>query len=238
MPQIDNENQSGKNLKKELLTAIYAHAASIYDAPGFACVKGCCACCTQNVTMTSLEGDLILDYLKGNDIPLAAIENSAPNSSGNEAGYTTNQFALACLNHQDLTETDSNWNFEPCIFLDNGICMVYPVRPFGCRCFVSESRCSPRDAAEISPELLTISTIVMQIIEHIDQGNPWGNMIDVLQGNINGTGSKTAINAQPLPGFLINEAERPIVMPVIQKLLQTPIRGKTLGQIIHVNFYE
>lgn len=236
MPHRDNKNPVDHALKREVLQAVYAHAASIYDT-GFACVKGCSACCTQNVTMTSLEGDLILDYVKENDISIAAIETSKQQSSGNQAEYTTNQFARACLNQQELPENNSSWSFEPCIFLDHGVCTIYPVRPFGCRCFVSQSRCDPGDAAEISPELLTISTILMQLIEHIDQGHQWGNMNDVLHEKIN-KNSKITLIAQPLPGFLISEPERPIVMPVIQELLQTPIRGKTLGETIKVNLRD
>ena len=50
--------------KKELLHTVYEVYSSWVDRFPLECQKGCASCCTQSVTMTSLEGGEILAFIK------------------------------------------------------------------------------------------------------------------------------------------------------------------------------
>ncbi|MDH3330613.1 MAG: hypothetical protein OEM01_15405, partial [Desulfobulbaceae bacterium] len=64
-------------------------------------------------------------------------------------------------------------------------------------------------SAEIEPLFLTLNTVIMQCIEHIDQGRPWGNLNTILRTlketgeNVSETGNQSGLLAEPIPGFLI-----------------------------------
>lgn len=53
--------------KQKLLHALYDQAAEIYADTKWSCKKGCSSCCTQSVTITTLEGRVILEYLQGRE---------------------------------------------------------------------------------------------------------------------------------------------------------------------------
>ena len=68
----------------------------------FSCHKGCATCCTQSVTMTSLEGELICSFMeRKNDLAelvrLLALSDKKPQYSG----MTTNQLARYCIEKHD-----------------------------------------------------------------------------------------------------------------------------------------
>jgi hypothetical protein len=91
--------------KKELLHAIYGVYARWVERFPLACQKGCAACCTNSVIITSLEGEIILDFVIGAGLEkwlLEKLAGAAP-EKGREA-ITMNQFAGACLNHQEVDQ--------------------------------------------------------------------------------------------------------------------------------------
>ena len=64
----------------EMLEALYRAYDSWTKQYQFACCEGCAPCCTQSVTMTTLEGERIIDYLRLNgqlDKHISAFPNSA-----------------------------------------------------------------------------------------------------------------------------------------------------------------
>ena len=80
---------AGIDHKEELLKTIYAVYSQWVERFPLACQKGCASCCTQSVTMTSLEGEMILDFfkVKGKDNRLA--EQLAQRATGHTASLTT-----------------------------------------------------------------------------------------------------------------------------------------------------
>jgi len=198
------ETRSGKALLK--IYRLFDGWAK--DFP-FACEKGCATCCTQSVTMTTLEGELVYAYLREHP-ELLPLLGQLPEDSPTPAA-TTNRFARACLQGEDAAEEDPAWNFAHCIFLKKDCCVIYPVRPFMCRSFGSRVKCSESGCAEVAPLFLTLNTIIMQCIEHLDRGRPWGNMNTVLrlltEPVSNGTSATQLPRAEPLPGFLIPPEE-------------------------------
>ena len=171
----------------------------------FVCRKGCSTCCTQSVTMTTMEGALISAYLEAQGMELPDFPDT---SIRVKPSLTTNQFAACFLEGQPpAEEADEPWVFEPCVFLENDCCTIYPVRPFGCRSFGSTVNCGDGGMAETPEWFISLDTVINQFIEHIDRGGSWGNLIDVLQhlqkdGPFFGKRERLLPN-QPLPGLLI-----------------------------------
>jgi len=224
--------------KKELLTCIFTVYSRWVERFPLACQRGCAACCTQSVTMTSLEGEMILDFLKVRDRDNRLSEQLAQKEPGNNgAAITTNQYAKACLGHQEITEdTLGGWDFTPCIFLSGDVCSIYEVRPFGCRCFGSLVRCSENSEAEIAPMHLTVNTVFSQIIEHICcDGGYWGNMTEILGDLIENGASGSAerlLPAQPIPGFLLEPYEVKLIHALLKQLYEQSAEEQTFGDLI------
>jgi Fe-S-cluster containining protein len=150
-----------------------------YEAP--ACCPGCAACCTCNVTLTSLEARWMLDTL-----PLKRREPLRETlilrfpANRYIPKTTTNQFARLCMEDQALPEEENDPAWGECPLLENDLCTVYDVRPFGCRAMVSESVCRDTGFAQMPPWVLTVNNVFLQAIEHLDQNGYSGNLSDML----------------------------------------------------------
>jgi hypothetical protein len=81
---------------------------------------------------------------------------------------------------ENLPEEECDLPQAPCAFLSNNECLIYLERPFGCRCFISEQKCDAIACALVEPFLVTVNTVFLQLIEHIDSGGLFGNMSDIL----------------------------------------------------------
>ena len=229
-------NKIDKNL---FISAIYREYDAWSAHRTYACQKGCSACCTSSVTITSLEGHIIFDYLVSNNqlSLLNTITKCDPPSIMPQ--YTTNTFARYCFEEIETAENDS-WDMSPCLFLTNSICSIYPVRPFGCRSFSSTTPCKNDNAAVVDSATITINSMVMQIIEHIDQGNPWGQMVSVLKHIVNKKGeSKTQddeklhlLTSQANPGFLVPPEDSYVAEQFMQTFFAAKIGGTTFSQIL------
>ena len=228
-----------KSIKKEILREIYGVHDQWLSGYTLACQKGCADCCTQSVTMTALEGSILLEWLENHGYDKVEIKKKlAAITPGYRPHLTTNGFAGICLAQgNSLDEEGPSWDLTPCLFLADACCTVYPVRPFACRSFVSKRSCAQEGAAEIDQFSLSLNTVIMQIIEHLDQGGSWGNMVDVLM-DLAGPGSEGAgadespllLNSRPLPGFLLMPEEEDILNPVIEIILNTKVAEKTVRE--------
>ena len=218
--------------KKQLLAAVHTVYSRWVERFPLACQKGCAACCTGSVTMTSLEGEVILDFINKNNRGkwlLHKLAKTAPGKS--KAAITLNQYAAACLKHQEVGEAAlGSWDFTPCVFLDENMCSLYEVRPFDCRSFGSLVRCGVDEAAEIAPMHLTVNTVFTQIIEHLSSdGGYWSNMTDILHSlSCCGTRNRKIhyLPARPVPGFLLESHEVHEIHDLLQQLReQSPAKG-------------
>jgi Fe-S-cluster containining protein len=216
----------------EMLEALYKAYDSWTKQYQFACRPGCASCCTQSVTMTTLEGERITEYVRQRgqlDTLAARLRDSRPSIRPTQ---TTNQFAASCLAREEPAEERAEWDFTPCIFLDQGLCTIYPVRPFGCRSFSSTHDCRIHGCAEVAPVLITVNTVVLQIIEHLNsRGGCWGNMVDILRQLLagqEGVAESHLLEAQPNPGFLIPQEEMQEVAAFFARINGPNIKGETL----------
>ncbi len=165
-----------------ILERIYGLFDSAMGHFVFACKKQCAQCCTCNVTATGLEAAYIfhrLDKAACQEMKLRLAAANAkkryrPNSS-------TNGFARACMAGRDVEQEENNPAWGACPMLENGICTIYPVRPLGCRVMMSETICEQTGAADMPELALTITTVFMQFVEHLDAGGVYGSFLDLLE---------------------------------------------------------
>lgn len=227
MTETDASPRPAGEEKLQKLDTLFSLYESWVGEFSFACSKGCATCCTQSVSMTMLEGELIHQYIVSERPELLSLAHSLPAGRMNQK--TTNQFAAACLRQEDEWEDEQNWDMTPCAFLRDDCCLIYPVRPFMCRSFGSKVECGMTGTAEVDELFLTLNTVVLQCIEHLDHSRPWGNMNTIMhmifsqddwqkQGGQTQTGNYRL--AQPIPGFLIPPAEKPLLENKLSALLQ------------------
>ncbi len=235
------------SLKEEVLQGIYEEFEQWIEEKSV-CKKGCSACCTQNVLITAVEGELIHRYVrdKGQESWLAA--KLQETGKTRRVQVTTNSFAASCLQGDDVIP-ESYGNEEPCPFLKDNCCTIYDVRPFSCRCFISEIVCKPGVPAEIGSTYLSASSAVMQIIEHLGQGEYLGNMFDVLlalsdlpenralfrqlPASLSDQGRANVNKALPLPGFLLIEEEMAKVQPLLEAIFSHKIGDRSIEDILN-----
>lgn len=160
------------------MNRIYDEFISGYE---LACDRLCASCCTRNVTMTTIEGYRVLNYLDSCN-KSALLEKVK--SEGKKRRYipsiTTNQMAQLGYEGKEVPEEDMPQAVETCPILENDECPIYEARPFGCRCMVSHHICADKGYAETEPFVVTVNNVFFQFLEHIDGDGYFGNFSDVL----------------------------------------------------------
>lgn len=229
--------RAGDQLQSALLLALYEHYERWAARLPLACRRGCATCCTRMVTATSLEARLVAGFLersgRGHEIgaTLAAVPVARRHA------HTTNGFARLCLAGSEAVEGSEgeSWHLEPCPFLQEKACSIYPVRPFGCRAFGSLEPCGAGSSAVVPPLLLTVNTVCLQLVEHLDRcGGRWGNFLEILRfvaGVEEAPKAADLLAALPLPGFLVEPGEGEDVRDFLDRLWQVPIRGVPFGDL-------
>jgi len=235
-------------MKKKILLTIYTIFEEWGGVIDEACHKGCSSCCTQNVTITAQEGVGILRYIVDQNMSAWLVEKLRCTGNHRPPTTTTNDFAAACLGGEDIDPGDQQ-NFSACPFLEKKICRIYPVRPFSCRLFLSTKICSPRQPALVPDYYFEAATAVNQLLEHLGQKEPWGNMLDVLPALAGSCKFKEiadhltpeltrkarlqTLKASPLPGFLLSKEYAPQVSPLLESIFSAKIDGKSIEDILN-----
>jgi len=167
--------------KKALLIQMYRNYDSVADSMDHACKLHCSLCCTRNVTMTTLEGLIVADYLVTNRQTSLFDRIRAERSKRRlQPKITTNKLAELCVEGKAVPEEESDHRWGECPLLENNACTIYPVRPFGCRCFVSKKNCLESGFADVDPFLITVNNLFLQYIELIDADGCFGNFTDIM----------------------------------------------------------
>lgn len=169
------------NIKLAVLNQIYRIYDDFSGGLDMACKKYCAECCTPNVTMTTLEACLIANHMISNS-QSDFFENVRATLSEKrfKPQTTTNRLADLCRKGDDPPEEAHNYFNGSCPLSTDNLCPIYPVRPFGCRCFVSKHDCRKEGYSEVAPFLITVNTLFMQFLEHVDAMGFSGNFADVL----------------------------------------------------------
>lgn len=167
-------------------TIAYHHICNVFDeyvaSLQPACRPGCAVCCTINVTMTALEGYLIAETLAqtGHADVLESLEHH-PSRQRFIPQYTLNQLAEMIAREESVPEEIIDPEWGSCPLLNENNCPIYDVRPFACRCLVSEKKCGDGGYALMSPSTVAVNQVMLQYIEHVDLQGFTGNMTDVLR---------------------------------------------------------
>ena len=220
-----------------------------------ACRSGCDTCCTRNITVTALEGEAILRYVQENDLTaefaltLGKTLSEQPAISG--PASTANEFADACLGERDVPD-DPEPSSAPCPFLQDNLCTLYPVRPFACRMFISSVVCNGKQPAIVPDFYFEAATCTIQLLEHLDQKEYWGNLYDVLgalaelrefrrigeiineqyPGEIRKAQMRVRAG-KPLPGFLISEENNEKVQGMLDFIFNTTVEGRRIEDVLN-----
>jgi Fe-S-cluster containining protein len=169
------------DIKLKLLDRIYKLYDNIIVPYDLACRKFCSDCCTRNVTLTTLEGYRIIHHLALQDqmALLGKLKNdlSLPRF---EPRTTTNQIAGLCAAGNDIPAEEIDSDLGVCPLLEDNLCRIYANRPFGCRCLISRKTCAETGCADVDDFLLSVNTVFLQYIEHVDIKGRSGNLTDVL----------------------------------------------------------
>lgn len=238
--------------KRQILKIIYEMFGHWTKNFAFVCRRGCAVCCTRDVMVTKPEALLLLGYIVDeHGAPWLAEKLNDPPPIPWPLSRTTNAYAAACLEGKDVTEPDRRRD-GVCPFLEDDICSVYPARPFSCRCFASTRVCRNDSAALLPPHYLSGATAISQVIEHLGQFEPWGNMLDLLfllaPPAVVGTGAENhqndpagaraiarsnCLTAKPLPGFLVEEKDAEPVGFLLDSIFNRRVGGKTVEDILN-----
>jgi len=222
-----------------LLENIYKVFETEVASIDFACHKGCSTCCTQSVMMTTAEGRAIMDILnrEGRQVPELPDTSTRPLPT-----CTTNGLAACYLEEKESPpEGEELWVYEPCVFLEDGHCTIYPVRPFSCRSFGSISNCAEYGTAEAPDWFITLNTVVSQLIEHLDRGGWWGNMIDVLrylesvekeEGTETNNVRERLLATETIPGLLVMTEDMPVIDRFLTKVADASKGDEVLHELV------
>jgi Fe-S-cluster containining protein len=198
-----------------------------------ACRKSCAVCCTCNVTLTTLEGFLIVDQLT---VPqqTSLFERLQPFRMKErfQPSISINQMARMCLQGIDIPEESPDPGVGDCPLLEECICPIYQLRPFACRSMLSTAVCSRGGEARISPFIMTVNQAILQCLEAIDAPGYSGNLIDILtfladpmhrdayeSGQLPPAPAGLTANMD-LPVLMIPAEHRKRITPLLQKMQQ------------------
>ena len=219
--------------KLDILNKIYGIYNDVAKNPDVACKKYCSACCTPNVTMTTLEGYLIAEHMISNG-QSDVFENIHAKISKNrfKPQITTNRLADLCMKGEDSPEEEKTHSDKSCPVLKDNLCPIYKVRPFGCRCFISTHDCRKAGYAEVDPFDMTVSTLFLQFVEHIDFMGFSGNFADVLllmASKENRDHYKMNILAHPGADFVSNLKIKVLMVPPEHRMKVKPLLDALLS---------
>jgi hypothetical protein len=222
--------------KLKILDQIYSIYDRFADSLDLACKKHCDHCCTSGVILTTLEGYKIIDRLTA-DIDTGFIQkiHSAAEINRFQPQITTNRLAQLCADGIDPPEEIAGENWQVCPVLQDHQCPIYELRPFGCRCLVSRRNCGKTGYAEMDDFVLSVNTVILQTIEHVDAEGCSGNLVDVLQTmsieqnreayrncKLHCTGNGLIAN-QPLQVLMVPPEHRARIEPILQELRQVRV---------------
>lgn len=177
---IEKGRDKVKKIRK-LLNRIYSLHDEFMAGLKFACRKKCAYCCACNVSMTTLEGLLIQEVLQPGQKNTIFIKlEKARSGKRYRPGVTINQLVEICKSGGEPPPEDIDPKWGSCPVINDDLCPIYQVRPFGCRAMVSRKACGTTGYADMDPFVLTVNNLFQQYIEQLDSRGFYGNFADVM----------------------------------------------------------
>jgi hypothetical protein len=224
---LGGKDQMYLEQRLNVLNKVYGLYNDVAKNLDVACKKYCAACCTPNVTMTTLEGYLIANHMTSNG-QANLFRNIQSKISRNrfKPQITTNRLADLCMKGDDPPEEEKKHSNKSCPVLKDNLCPIYEVRPFGCRCFISKHDCSKAGYAKVDPFVMTVNTLFLQFVEHIDSMGFSGNFADVLllmSSNENHGNYKMNTLNHPGPDLVPNLKIKVLMVPPEHRIKVKPV---------------
>jgi Fe-S-cluster containining protein len=221
--------------KLAMLEAIYRVEETFVRGLEPVCKPGCASCCTARVTMTTLEGELIASHLAriGESRLLEKVCRSRDrNFDRLIPQLTTNRLAEICLRGEAPPTEPMADSPGTCPLLEADRCTIYPVRPLACRTMVSRVDCAATGFADMDDFSVTVSTVLMQYVEHIDADGCSGNFADVLvclsspahrtffRQDALSCPENGLVKNRPIPALMIPPEHRQRIRPLLDAVAQ------------------
>ena len=212
----------------EKIYTVYSDSIADIDV---ACAEKCAHCCTMNVTLTTLEAYRLwqdLDVTEKNKLASHLIQ--LKDTDRFRPAFTTNQLAEMCAAGQEPPTEKKAADQSRCLLLVEELCGQYDVRPFHCRCMVSQQTCNEAGSAKMDDFILAVNSVFLQVIEHMDRPGCTGNLLDLLplmqsddfresyEDEKCGCGEKQLVENQPLKFLMIPPEFRHRMTSIITKL--------------------
>ena len=217
--------------KLKALDRIFAVYDEFVRTQDSACKMHCHQCCTTRVSLTTVEAYKICETLPAGE--REKLFNRLREASGLKRfrpAVTTNALAELCAEDEDLPPENEESTGEKCPLLAEDLCLIYALRPFNCRCFISRVACAEKGFADIGGEVLAVNTLFLQTIEHLDADGCSGNLLDVLEvlaseerrasyaaGSLHCTGSGLIANRR-MKALMLPPEHREKIDPILSKL--------------------
>lgn len=209
------------------LKQIYKCHDDFFNQRKVVCRKFCAACCTCNVTATTLEAQLIVPSLDPTDqAKLARMLKPILAGQRFQPQVTINALAVMCMQGETVPDENSDPRWGRCPFLKQEACSIYPVRPFGCRAMLSEHDCSRTGYASMDDLALTVNNIFLQAIEHLDQNGLYGNLSDIIQFILSNGALETGYTEsppKPANGLIRNRPIKMLMIPPEHRKQAEPV---------------
>lgn len=165
----------------QVLKAIYTIYDEVVADWDPACRAACSICCTADVTATTIEAYLILEETADRREEWFRRIAMMDAEGRFRPAFTINHLAELCRRNQELPPETPPSGTSRCPFLDETQqCLIYVVRPFGCRSMFSRRDCRHQGHADMDERWMAVNELFMQYIEHIDVHGGTGNLLDVL----------------------------------------------------------
>ena len=239
-PRVTNPIQQAADIKMTVndklvaLKQIYQIHDEVTAPYAMACQRYCAHCCTRNVTLTTLEGCFITDYLQaGKNTDLFRKVRQASGEKRFQPKITINRLADLCAAGEEGPGEviDPEWGKCPILTTDD--CPIYPVRPFGCRAMVSKKDCNTIGYADMDPFVLTLNTVFLQFIENLDARGCTGNLTDIMmffESNRNRRLYSIGIVDEIPDGLIANQPMKVLMIP--------PEHRSKLASILSLKYSE
>jgi hypothetical protein len=222
----------------DMLRRIYAVFDQVLAPYALACHRGCDACCTANVTLTTLEAWGIVAGLGDDAEQVLARLGSPPDPRRFRPQVGINTVAALVLDGEDPPEEGADPQAGACPLLRDHCCPIYPLRPFACRCMISTRPCDTVGYATIDDFFVTVNTVFQQTIEDLDVGGATGNLSDLVpllglsdvkETYVRGRLDPAALDLAPnrrMPALMVPPGHRARMAPIVERLREEMRKGR------------
>ncbi len=205
------------------LEAVYALYDRFVAGLTLFCRRGCAHCCTTGVTLTSLEARYLLAAVpQAQRDALQARAAARADTAAPCTPLTTNALARLCAEGRTVPEERVEPPSGRCALLTRNICPVYAARPFACRCLVSTQDCGANGYASMDEFTLSLNTVFLQCIEHLDAGGVSGSLTTLLSRRERFPDRVPPAGAALPPGLAANSPLTVLMVPPEHRAAMAP----------------